>query len=53
LPEPLQSLSVHTEPDAADDVRQCLDRWSAAGRETIILQSLFGKDAADSLWEAA
>jgi hypothetical protein len=52
LPEPLQSLSIHWEPDAADDVRQCADRWSVAGRETIILKSLFGKDAADSVLEA-
>ena len=51
LPEPVQSLSVHWEPDADADVRQCVNRWSATGRETIILQSLFGKDAADSLWE--
>jgi hypothetical protein len=51
LASPLQSLSVHWERDAADDVGQCLDRWRAAGRETIILRSLFGKDAADALWE--
>jgi hypothetical protein len=51
LPDPVQSLSVHWEPDAAEDVRQCVERWRAAGRETIILRSLFGKDAADSLWE--
>jgi putative DNA primase/helicase len=51
LPEPVQSLSVHWESDAADDVRQCVERWSAAGRETIILKSLSGKDAADALWE--
>ena len=51
LPEPVQSLSVHWERDAADDVGRCLDRWRAAGRETIILRSLLGKDAADALWE--
>ena len=51
LPEPVQSLSVHWEPDADVDVRFCLDRWRDAGRETIILKSLFGKDAADALWE--
>ena len=51
LPEPVQSLSIHCEPDAADDVRQCVERWSAAGRETIALKSLFGKDAADALWD--
>ncbi len=52
LPEPVQSLSVHWEADADADVRQCIDRWRAAGRETFILRSLFGKDAADALWEA-
>ncbi len=51
LPEPVQSLSAHWEPDAADDVSQCLDRWRDSGRETIVLKSLFGKDAADALWE--
>jgi hypothetical protein len=53
LPEPVQSLSVHWEPDADADVRECLDRWRDDGRETIILKSLFGKDAADALWEGA
>jgi len=53
LPEPVQSLSVHWEPDAADDVRECVERWAAAGCETIVLRSLFGKDAADSLWEGS
>ena len=48
---PVQSLSIHWERDAADDVRHCLDRWRTAGRETIILRALFGKDAADALWE--
>lgn len=51
LPE-IQSLSAHCEPDAEADVRECLDRWAAAGRATIILRSRFGKDAADALfWE--
>ena len=53
LPEPVQSLSIHSEPDADTDVRQCVGEWSSAGRETIILRSLFGKDAADALWEGS
>ena len=53
LPEPVRRLSVHWEPDAADDVRQCVERWRAAGQETIRLDSLIGKDAADSLWEGS
>jgi hypothetical protein len=53
LPEPVQSLSIHWEPDAANDVWQCVKRWGAAGRETIRLDPLFGKDAADALWEGS
>lgn len=51
LPEPVQSLSVHWEFDADADMRECAERWCAAGREVIVLKSLFGKDAADALWE--
>jgi hypothetical protein len=53
LPEPVQSLAIHWEPDADADVWQCVERWRAAGRETIRLDPLFGKDAADCLWEGS
>jgi putative DNA primase/helicase len=51
----VRSLFVHWEPDADDDVRECLDRWGAAGRETFKLKSRFGKDANDALllWDAS
>ena len=49
----VERLSVHWESDADADVRHCLERWSAAGRETFILRPRFGKDAADAVLELA
>jgi putative DNA primase/helicase len=45
----IESLTILAEPDAEAEVRECAQRWHAAGREVLINRPIGGKDLNDAL----
>jgi hypothetical protein len=45
-------LTVFREPDAAEEVRECIERWRAAGRGWTVVDTV-GKDFNASFFEGA